>query len=60
MNHTKISAMFLLVVFLSFSLSGCGQAVPEAPKPKQVIEIRIQSIHNDDNTGYISKSAKVQ
>ena len=60
MNHKKISVVLLLVVFLSFSLSGCGQGVPEAPKPKQIIEIRTQSIHNADNTGYISKSAKVQ
>lgn len=60
MNHKKISVVLLLVVFLSFSLSGCWQAVPEAPKPKQIIEIRTQSIHNADNTGYISKSAKVQ
>lgn len=40
-------------------LSGCAKPV-EPIKEKQTLEIVTQEIHNADNIGYISKSAKVQ
>lgn len=60
MNTKKIIVSMTLPVFLSFVLVGCGATVEEVVKDKQIIQIETQLIHTDDNTGYISKSAKVQ
>lgn len=41
-------------------LAGCGTKEVDVAPEKKILQIRTQSIHNADNTGYISKSAKVQ
>lgn len=51
---------FVLVVFWLSFLSGCGQQDVEMVISKQPLFIQTQAIHGDDNTGYISKSAKIQ
>ncbi len=59
MNFKKITTVLIFTVMMWSFLTGCAKPV-EVAKVKQVIEISTQAIHNDDNTGYISKSAKVQ